>query len=195
MRPRPVERHARDQLHLPGQLGVLQPQRALRVKAFDEVLDVRLRVLREHEAGDRMLEFAAVEHHRRVHGKVVVLPGMVDMKVGVDDVAHVADLEAVPGELVLHHVLMELEAAHAERLHDRVVAVAGIDHHGVAAARDEEAVDRDAPGAPAIPAEDEEARFELDIAVVEELDLERHGRVSISCRAVSALVVRALRRV
>ena len=101
---------------------------------------------------------------------------MVDLEMGVHDIAHIAHPHAVPGELVLDHVLVELEAAHAEALHDLVVAVAGIDHHRPGPAEDQEAIGRHAAGAAAIAAEHEEARFQLDIAIVENLDFEGHER-------------------
>ena len=59
---------------------------------------------------------------------------------------------------------MELQPAHAERLHDLVGAVAGVDQDRLGAAEDQEAVDRNAPGAAAVVAEHEEAGFELDVA-------------------------------
>ena len=83
-------------------------------------------------------------------------------------------------ELVLDHVLVELEAPHAEALHDLVRAIAGVDHDRVGAPEDEEPERRDAARAPAVAPEHEEARFELDVAVVEHLDFERHGRSPLS---------------
>ena len=56
------------------------------------------------------------------------------MKMGMADEAHVAHTNAVPRELVLDHVLVELEAAHAQRFHDLIGAIAGVDHDGVGAA-------------------------------------------------------------
>ncbi len=149
-------------------------QRARRVQPLDEVLDVGLGVLRVHEPRHRVLHLAPVEDDRRRHREAVVLAAVVDVHVGVADVADVADAHAVARELVLDHVLVELEAAHAERLHDRVVAVAGVDHDRVLPAEDQEAVDGHAAGAAAVAAEHEEARFELDVAVVEQLDFQGH---------------------
>jgi hypothetical protein len=69
---------------------------------------------------------------------------------------------------------MELQPAHAERLHDLVGAIAGVDQDRVGAAEDQEAERQHAPHAAAIAAEHEKARFQLDVAVVEQLDLQRH---------------------
>ena len=119
-----------------------------------------------HEAGDRALELAAVDHDRRVHREQVVFAGMIDMEMRVQNVTDIAELQAVSGELVLDHILMELQPSHAERFHDRIVAVAGIDQHRILAAEDQIAVDRHAPGPPAFMAEHQEARLELDVAIV-----------------------------
>ena len=80
---------------------------------------------------------------------------------------------------------MELQPAHAERLHDLVGAVAGVDHDRIGAAEDEEAQRQHAPRAAAVAAEHQEARFQLDVAIVENLDFQRHGvppSVSLSAR-------------
>lgn len=101
---------------------------------------------------------------------------MVDMEMGVQDVAHVAHPDAVPRELVLDHVLVELQPPHAEAFHDLVVAVAGVHHDRPGAAEDQEAVCWNPPRAAAISAKHEKARFQLDVAIVEDLDFERHYR-------------------
>jgi hypothetical protein len=128
-----------------------------------------------HQARDGVFQLAPVDDHRGVHREVVVLARVVDVQMGVQHVAHVAHPDAMVGQLPFDHVLVELQAAHPQRLHDRVVAVAGVDDDGVAPAEDEKAVDRHAPGAPAIAPEDEEARFELDVAVVEHPDFQSHS--------------------
>jgi len=81
---------------------------------------------------------------------------------------------AVPRELVLDHVLVELKPAHAQRFHDLIGAIAGVDHDRVGAAEDQEAERQDAAGAAAVAPEHEEARFQLDIAIVQDLDFQRH---------------------
>ena len=138
---------------------VEEAQRALGVQAVDEMLDVGRRILRMHEAGDRIFELAAIDDHGRIHRKEIILAGVIDMQVGVQDEADVAHAHAVLHELVLDHVLMELEPAHAERLHDLVRAVAGVDDNGIGAAEDEKAERRHPARAAAIAAEDEEARI------------------------------------
>ena len=139
-------------------------------------------ILRMHQARDRIFHLAAVEDHRGVHREQVVLAGVVDVQMRVHDVAHVAHAHAVLGELVLDHVLVELQAAHAERFHDLVGAVAGVDHHRPGAAQDQEAQRRHAARAAAVAAEHEEAAFQFDVAVVENLDFEGHGRPSLEFR-------------
>jgi hypothetical protein len=90
------------------------------------------------------------------------------------DVTHITHPDAVPGELVLDHVLMVLQPAHSQALHDLIVAIAGIDHHRPGTAEDQETVGVYPPGAPAIAPQHEKAGFQLDVAVVQDLDLERH---------------------
>ena len=93
---------------------------------------------------------------------------------GVADEADVAHAHAVARQLVLDHVLMELEPAHAERLHDLIGAVAGVDDDRIGAAGNEKAQRQHPPRAPAVAAEHQEARFQLDVAIVENLDFQRH---------------------
>ena len=73
-----------------GELEVEEPQRAGRVQTVDVVLHVLGRVLRAHQAGDRVLELAAVHHDRRRHREAVVLAGMVDVAVRVQHGGDVA---------------------------------------------------------------------------------------------------------
>jgi hypothetical protein len=152
-----------------------KPQRPLGVQAIDQMLDVDRGILRMHQAGHRIFELAPIEDNRGVHGKEIVLAGVVDVQMGVQDVAHVAEPQPVLLELVLDHVLVRLHAAHAERLHDLVGAVAGVDHHRPGAAEHEKAQRRHPPRATAIAPEHQKARFEFDIAVVEDLDFKRHA--------------------
>ena len=159
---------------MPGEFEVLQAQRVLRVKPVDQMLDVGRGILRMHQAGDRIFQLAPVDDHGRVHREEFVLACMVDMQVRVQHVAHIAHPHAVFRELVLDHVLVELEAAHAEALHDLVVAIAGIDHDGPGSAQDQKAIGRHTARATAIAPQHEEARFKLDIAIVEHLDFQSH---------------------
>ena len=166
--------HARHQLDRTGDFQVEEAQRALGVQPVDQVLDVGQRILRVHQAGDRVFELAPVDADRGVHREQVVLAGVIDVQVGVQHVAHVAHAHAVARELVLDHVLVELQPAHAERFHDLVRAVAGVDHDRPGAAEDQEAEGRHAPRAAAVAPEHQEARFQFDVAVVEDLDFECH---------------------
>ena len=59
------------------------------------MLDVGRRILRMHEAGDRVFQLPAIDDDRRVHRKEVVLAGVVDMQMGVADEADVAHAHAV----------------------------------------------------------------------------------------------------
>ena len=70
--------------------------------------------------GNRIFELAPVDDGRRVHGKEVVLPRVIDVQMGMEDVAHVAELEPMLLELILDHVLVGLHAAHSERFHDLI---------------------------------------------------------------------------
>ena len=138
------------------------------------MLDVGRGILRMHQPRDRIFQLAAVDDHRRVHREQFVLARVVDMQVRVQHVADVAHPHAVLRELVLDHVLVELEAAHAEALHDLVMAIAGVDHEGPGSAQDQKAVGRHTARAAAIAPQHEEAQFKLDIAVVEHLDFQSH---------------------
>ena len=127
-----------------------------------------------HQAGDGIFQLLAVEHDRRVHRKQIVLAGVVDVQMGVADEADVAHAHAVARELVLDHVLVELQAAHAQRFHDLVGAIAGVDHDRIGTADDQKAQRQDAAGAAAVAPQHEKARFQFDIAIVQDLDFKRH---------------------
>jgi hypothetical protein len=73
---------------------------------------------------------------------------------------------AVALQLILDHVFVELQAPHAERFHDLVGSVAGVDHDRPRPAEDQETQRRDPPRAAAAAPEHKEAAFELDVAVV-----------------------------
>jgi hypothetical protein len=152
------------------------------VQPVDEVLHVGRRVLLAHQAGDGVLELAAVDHHGRpVHREVRVVAGVVDVQMGVQDVAHVLHLQPVLLELALHPLAVAPPALHAEVAHDRRLAEARVDHDRRLPADDEEAERRHLLPAPGILCEDEEARVQLDVAQVEDLHLETHV---VSSRAV-----------
>ena len=182
---------ARDQFDRAGDLEIEESQRALGVQPVDQVLDVGRRILRVHQAGDRIFEFLAVEDDRGVHRKQVVLAGVVDMQMGVADEADVAHAHAVARELVLDHVLMELQAAHAERFHDLVGAVAGVDHDRIGAADNQKAQRQHPARAPAVAAEHQEARFQLDVPIVENLDFQSHTCLPYFLRLFSRAGLRA----
>ena len=144
------------------------------MQAIDQMLDVRRRILRVLQARDRIFELAPVDDDRRVHREVIVLAGVIDMQVRMGDIANVTHFHAMSRELVLDHVLMILESAHPQRLHDLVGAKTRIHEHGMRAAENQESKGVDALRSSAILAEHEEACFQLDIAKVEDLDFQRH---------------------
>src|SRR6202008_3507696 len=78
------------------------------------------------------------------------------------------------------HVLVRLQAPHPERLHDLIRAIARVDQNRPWTSENQKSIGRHPTGAAAIAAEDEKARFELDIAVVENLDFERHTFSSLA---------------
>ena len=96
------------------------------------------------------------------------------MQVCVADIANIAHLNAVPRQLVFNHIVVELQTAHAQHLHDGIVAVAGIHHNRVLAAKDQKAIDWHAFGPSAVTSEHKEARFQLDITIVKQSDFKRH---------------------
>ncbi len=117
----------------------------------------------------------AVDDHGRIHRKEVILAGVVDVQVRVQYEADVAHAHTMLGKLILDHVLVELQPAHAERLHDLVRAVASVDHNRISAAKDQKSQRQHTAGAPAVAAEDKEAQFEFDVAIVEDLDFQWHN--------------------
>src|SRR5438445_12722556 len=96
------------------------------------------------------------------------------MQMGMADEADVAHAHAVACELVLDHVFMELQATHAESFHDLVGAVAGVDDNRVGAPRNEKAQRQYAARASTVAAEHQETRFQFDVAIVKNLDFQRH---------------------
>ena len=72
---------------------------------------------------------------------------------GVQDVADVAEPQTMFLELVLDHGFVALQAAHAERFHNLVRAVAGIDQDWPGAAEYQHAKHRSAAGAAAVASE------------------------------------------
>ena len=175
MRGRRLAKDARHQFDRAADLEVEEAQRALGVQAVDQMLDVGRRVLGMHEAGHRIFELATIDDHGRIHREKIILAGVVDVQVRVQHEADVAHAHAVLGKLILDHVLVELQPAHAQRLHDLVRAVASVDHNRISAAKDQKSQRQHAAGAPAVATKDKEARFELDVAIVEDLDFQRHN--------------------
>src|ERR1700741_4732865 len=96
------------------------------------------------------------------------------MQMSVTDEPHVAHAHTVTHQLVLDHVLMELQAAHAKRFHYLVGALAGGGHDWVLPAKDQEAECKDTARAAAIMAQYQKARFQLDVAIVQNLYFQRH---------------------
>ena len=144
-----------------------------------------------HQAGDGIFQLAPVDADRRVHREQIVLAGMIDMQMCMQNETHVAELHAMTRELVLDHVLVELQPAHAERFHDLVGAESGIDQDRPRPAHDQKAEREHAARAPAILPEHKEASFQFNIAVIENLDLKRHGSLPFDS---IVLVARADRR-
>src|SRR5712692_2489805 len=177
-----------------GQLEVEQPQRPLRVQPVDEVLDVLGGVLLAHQPGDRVLELTPVDHDRGRAREAVVLAGVVDVKVGVQDPADVLRLQAVAPELALQPLLLGDVAGHPESGHDLRAARPGVDEDRVVPAEDQ-VPPRGRPRRNAhVAAEDEKAGFELDVDQVEDFDLESYGSSFESCCwFYSASVVDAIR--
>ena len=119
----------------------------------DQMLDVDRRILRMHQARDRIFQLAPVNHDRGIHGKEIVLAGMVDMQVGVENVANIPELEPVLLQLIFDHVLVRLHPAHSQRFHDLVRAVAGIRRDRPSAAEYQHVEHRSAARAAAIASE------------------------------------------
>ena len=117
---RGLDADAGDDLLLGDDLEVQEAQRARVVQPVDQVLHVGRRVLLAHQAGDGVLELAAVDDHGRpVHREVRVVAGVVDVQMGVQDVADVLHLQPVLLELPLHPLAVAPPALHAEVAHDR----------------------------------------------------------------------------
>ena len=166
---------ARRKLDRPRQLEVEQAHGARGVQPVDVVLDVLRRILLAHQAGDRVLELLALHDDGRRHREPVVLPRVVDVVVGVQDVADVLGLETVLCELIFQLLLLADPAGHAEPLHDLRVGRTGVHEDGVVAAQDERAPGLRPGLLPHVAGQNQEARLELDVDQVEELYLESHG--------------------
>ena len=134
VRARGLAEDAGHQFDRTADFEVEEAQRALGVQTVDQVFDVGRRILRMHEAGDGIFELPAIDDHRRIHRKEIILAGVVDVQVGVQHEANVAHAHAMLGQLIFDHVLMELQPAHAQRLHDLVRSVTGVDENRIGAA-------------------------------------------------------------
>jgi hypothetical protein len=93
-----------------GDFEVEQAQCVARVQAVNQVLDVGRRILRMHKSGDGVFQLLSVHHDRGAHREQVVLAGVIDMQVRVHNETHVAEPQSMPRQLVLDHVLVELQA-------------------------------------------------------------------------------------
>src|SRR5580698_2730899 len=96
------------------------------------------------------------------------------MKMGMANEANIAHAHAVARKLVLDHVLMELQAAHTERFHNLIGTVTGVDHDRIGAADNQKAQRQHAACTPTVAAEHKEARFQFNVAIVENLDFQSH---------------------
>jgi hypothetical protein len=82
-----------------GYFKIEETQSAPRMQAVVEMLDVDSRILRMHQSGHRI--FAPIDDDGRVHCEEVFSAGVVDMPVGMQDVAHVGKPEPVLRKLIL----------------------------------------------------------------------------------------------
>ena len=94
---------------------------------------------------------------------------MVDVQVRVQDVTDVAETQAMFLQLVLDHGFVALEATQAHRFHDLVRTVAGIDQDRPGAAKYQHAEHQHAALATAIAPEHQEARFNFNVPVIQNL--------------------------
>ena len=100
---------------------------------------------------------------------------------------------AVLGELLVHALIAVVEALHPEVAHDLGVAEAGVDDDRGLTAEDQEPEHRDLERHAAVVAEDKEARFELDVPQVENLDLQPHLSLLWVGLSLAAILPRAAR--
>ena len=175
VRPGRNAHHPGDDLLAAGRLQVEQPERVPSVEAVDQVLDVLRRVLRAHETGDRVLQLAAVDRDGGGVREEVVLARVVDVEMGVQDVADVAHLDPVPGERVVQNLLAGLDPAHPEPFHDLDVPVSGVHEDQVRPAGDQVRKGGHPRDPSGVARQHQEARVELDVPDVENLDLHAHA--------------------
>ena len=142
------------------------------------MLHVLGRVLPAHEPRCRELELTPVHHYRGRHREALVLTGVVDVGVRVQDVADVPELHPEAPELVLETLLLADGARHVEPTHDLRVASACVDENGVVAAEDQVAPGRSLGADAHVVGEHEETRLELDVDERQDLDLEGHRPTS-----------------
>src|ERR1700740_3253331 len=111
------------------------------------------------------------------------------MQMRMANEAYVAHAHAVARKLVLDHVLVELKAAHAERFHDLIGAITGIDYDRVGPAEDQKAERQDTARSTAVAPQDKKARLQLNVAIVKDLDFQRHRSLPVS-RSLSVVSTR-----
>src|SRR5439155_14218526 len=106
------------------------------------------------------------------------LAGVVDVSVGMQDVAHVPELQPETPELVLEALLLAHRAGHVKPAHDLRVASARVHENRVVAAEDQIAPGRSLGADAHVVGEHEETRLELDVDERQDLDLESHRPTS-----------------
>ena len=144
------------------------------MEPVDQVLDVLGRVLLAHQTGDRELELTAIDHDSRRGREAVVLAGVIDVQMGVQDPADVAGRQVVFLQLVIELHLLGHVAGHAQPLHDLGMARSGVDDDRLVA-KDQEPERRDLRTYAHVAPEYEEARLDVDVDEAQKLDLEGHA--------------------
>jgi len=114
---------------------------------------------------------------------MVVLAGMVDVQVGVQHITDIAEFDPVFRQLVLDHIVVELQTAHAQRFHDRIVPIPGINNNRIGAAQNQVAIDGNPFDPAAIVPENQKTVFQFDVAIVQNLDLKCHSLSPFSVRS------------
>ena len=194
MPARDLAANSRDDLLRARELEVEQPQRAGRVQPVDEMLDVLGGILLAHQARDGELQLTPVDHDRRPDREAVVLAGVIDVQVGVQDPPDVIGRQVELRELVLQLHLLGHVPGHAQPLHDSGVAGAGVDEDGLLPAEDQEPECRDPLPYPHVAPEHQETGLDVDVDEAEKLDLQGHANSPLAVGAVGGLGIQGVPR-
>src|SRR4051794_10142863 len=156
---------------LVGRLEIQQPETSTRVQTVDEVLHILRRIASPGQARHGVFELAPIDHDRGRQRELVGLAGVIEMKMGVQDISHVAEPDPMGPELSLERLPGRLEAAQPDPLQDFGMPEPGVDDDDVLGTDEQEALDRKPNPNARSPRRDGTAAVDLERAEVQNLDV------------------------